>query len=148
MKKEYIDLQVNGFAGVDFSTLELDYDSFMKAAEKVFSTGTAVFLPTIVTSDVPLYERNISIIKNAVEKNGLEKAVPGVHLEGPYINKSKAGAQPEEYIVNPTIEEFKEYIIQKITEQDGILDNPKPNLFAKEITFEDLYNKVYNISKK
>ena len=87
MKREYIDLQVNGFAGVDFSTLELDYDSFMKAAEKVFSTGTVVFLPTIVTSDVPLYERNISIIKNAVEKNGLEKAVPGVHLEGPFISR-------------------------------------------------------------
>ena len=69
MKREYVDLQVNGFAGVDFSTLELDYDSFMKAAEKIFSTDTAVFLPTIVTSDIPLYERNISIIKNAVEKN-------------------------------------------------------------------------------
>ena len=87
MKKEYIDLQVNGFAGVDFSTLELDYDSFMKAAEKIFATGTAVFLPTIVTSDIPLYERNISIIKNAVEKNGLSKAVPGVHLEGPFISR-------------------------------------------------------------
>ena len=87
MKREYIDLQVNGFAGVDFSTLELSYDSFMKAAEKIFSTGTAIFLPTIVTSDVPLYERNISIIKDAVEKNGLEKAVPGVHLEGPFISR-------------------------------------------------------------
>ena len=87
MKKEYIDLQVNGFAGVDFSTLELSYDSFMKAAEAVFATGTVAFLPTIVTSDIPLYERNIGIIKSAVEKNSLEKAVPGVHLEGPFISR-------------------------------------------------------------
>lgn len=87
MKKEYIDLQVNGFAGVDFSTLELSYDSFMKAADAVFASGTAIFLPTIVTSDVPLYERNIGIIRDAVEKNGLQRAVPGVHLEGPFISR-------------------------------------------------------------
>lgn len=87
MKKEYIDLQVNGFAGVDFSTLELSYDSFMKAADAVFATGTVTFLPTIVTSDIPLYERNIGIIRSAVEKNSLGKAIPGVHLEGPFISR-------------------------------------------------------------
>ena len=86
MERKYIDLQVNGFVGVDFSTLELDYDSFMKAADAVFKSGTEIFLPTLVTSDLPLYERNIAIIRNAAEKNGLMREIPGVHLEGPFIS--------------------------------------------------------------
>ena len=86
MKKQYIDLQVNGFVGVDFSTLKLDYDDFMKAADAIFASGTEIFLPTIVTSDLALYDRNISIIKEAAEKNGLMKQIPGVHLEGPFIS--------------------------------------------------------------
>src|SRR5690625_6269848 len=33
----------------------------------------------------------------------------GVHLEGPFIEKSKAGAQPLEYIIEPNIEQFKRW---------------------------------------
>ena len=87
MKREYIDLQVNGFVGVDFSTTDLTYDSFMKAAEAIFASGTVTFLPTIVTSDVGLYARNIGIIREAAEKNSLLKNIPGVHLEGPFISR-------------------------------------------------------------
>ena len=85
----YVDLQVNGFAGVDFSTPELCSDSFMRAAEKIFASGTEIFLPTIVTSDISLYERNINVIKAAAEKHSLEKNIPGVHLEGPFISREK-----------------------------------------------------------
>ena len=57
---------------------------------------------------------------------------------------------PEKYRVdiltglalNNDIEEFKEYITKKISEYDEILDDPKPNVYAKEITFEESKVKV------
>ena len=44
--------------------------------------------------------------------------------------------------LNIDIEEFKEYITKKISEYDGILDEPKPDVFAKGITFEESQVKV------
>lgn len=44
--------------------------------------------------------------------------------------------------LNLDIEEFKEYITKKISEYDGILDNPKPDVYAKEISFEESKVKV------
>ena len=44
--------------------------------------------------------------------------------------------------LNLDIEEFKEYITKKISEYDGILDNPKPDVYTKEISFEESKVKV------
>ncbi|MEE1129013.1 MAG: mechanosensitive ion channel [Methanobrevibacter sp.] len=57
---------------------------------------------------------------------------------------------PEKYRVdilagvplNIDIEKFKEYIIQKIGNYDGVSENPKPNVFSKGITFEETQLKV------
>ena len=52
----------------------------------------------------------MTAVKKYRENNPQEGAeVLGIHLEGPFINKSKAGAQPAEYIVNHDIEQFKHY---------------------------------------
>ena len=40
------------------------------------------------------------------------------------------------------IEDFRTHIIQKIMEYDGIMDDPKPNVYAKGITFEETTVKV------
>ena len=40
----YVDLQVNGFRGVDFSSADLTGENFRRAAEGVFRTGTVLFL--------------------------------------------------------------------------------------------------------
>ena len=57
---------------------------------------------------------------------------------------------PEKYRVdistgaplNIDIEEFKKYIVPKMESYDGILDNPKPNVYSKGITFEETQLKV------
>lgn len=82
----YVDLQVNGGVGVDFSDPALTADMFMKAAEHVFASGTEIFLPTLVTSPAEVYFRNLALIRETCEKHGILKQVPGVHLEGPFIS--------------------------------------------------------------
>lgn len=81
----WVDLQVNGHNGVDFSSPELTEDGVVKVVEELADAGTEVFLPTVVTSSEALYRRNLPLIKRAVERHGLGMHIPGIHLEGPMI---------------------------------------------------------------
>lgn len=81
----WVDLQVNGHRGVDYSDPGLTEEAFLRSADELFSAGTEVFLPTVVTRSEALYRRNLPLIKRAVEKHGLERQIPGIHLEGPMI---------------------------------------------------------------
>jgi len=87
----YVDLQINGNFGVDFSDPGLTGDKFMVAAEHIFASGTDLFLPTLVTSSKEVYFHNLPVIREVCEKHGILKQVPGVHLEGPFISP-KPGA--------------------------------------------------------
>ena len=86
MERKFVDLQINGNMGVDFSDPTLTEDMFMKAADQIFKSGTSLFLPTIVTSPKEVYLRNLAVIRSACEKHDILKNVPGVHLEGPFIS--------------------------------------------------------------
>jgi len=87
----WVDLQVNGYAGVDFSSPALTVDAFARAARAVIDAGTGVFLPTLITSPPDLYERNMAVIEEAVKRHNLQPHIPGVHWEGPFIS-SEPGA--------------------------------------------------------
>lgn len=82
----YVDLQVNGHNGVDFSSPELTADAFIRAAEQLLAAGTAIFLPTLITGNMAFYQRNLPLIRQAVERAGLTREIPGFHLEGPFLS--------------------------------------------------------------
>src|SRR4029077_10522444 len=44
----FVDLQVNGFAGVDF--LDADTDGYRRAGKALLETGVTAYLPTLITS--------------------------------------------------------------------------------------------------
>ena len=82
-----------------------------------------------------------------VDDIGVRDIIPNSTLTNyPYLQYKP----PEKYRVdiltglalNLDIEEFKKYITKKISEYDGILDEPKPDVFAKGITFEESQVKV------
>src|SRR6266566_1645382 len=47
----FIDLQVNGFAGVDFNSPAAPNDEIERAIQAVFSTGVTRLFPTVITGD-------------------------------------------------------------------------------------------------
>ena len=93
----WVDLQVNGHNGVNFSDPELTESEFLRAADELFAAGTAVFLPTLITSPAEVYRRNLPLIRRAVERHGLAGAVPGIHLEGPFIARGAIGSHNPEW---------------------------------------------------
>jgi N-acetylglucosamine-6-phosphate deacetylase len=104
-----VDLQVNGYMGVDFSSPRLTESDFIYACQKMIKHGVMAFLPTIITSSEKLYERNLPIISRASEKPELRKHILGIHAEGPFISArpGAVGAHNPKWTREPNIEFLK-----------------------------------------
>lgn len=97
-----VDLQVNGFAGVDFNDETLDAPALDKALEAMLATGVTSCLPTIITAHEDELRRRFAALDRAVNESRLGRwMVPGYHLEGPFLNPGKgyAGCHPAEAMV-------------------------------------------------
>ena len=81
----FVDLQVNGFAGVDF--LGADADGFASAGEKLLETGVTSYLPTLITSG----EDDLVRALRAIPARGDGPRILGAHLEGPFLSPARLG---------------------------------------------------------
>lgn len=107
-----VDLQVNGFKGVDFSGQELTEADFMRACREIMQQGTSAFLPTMITSPVEVYRRNLDIIANVAEKEEFRGRLLGVHLEGPFISvvNGARGAHQKQWVRKPDVRLLEQLI--------------------------------------
>jgi len=99
-----IDLQVNGYAGVDFNDAALDAASLDHALAEMLRSGVTACLPTLITAPEPVLAERLAALDRAVAASRLGPAmVPGFHLEGPFLNPSPgfAGCHPPDAIVPP-----------------------------------------------
>jgi N-acetylglucosamine-6-phosphate deacetylase len=81
----FVDLQVNGFAGVDF--LGTDGDGYAAAGDALLETGVTAYLPTFITSD----EADLVTALRAVPSRRKGPRILGVHLEGPFLSPYRLG---------------------------------------------------------
>jgi N-acetylglucosamine-6-phosphate deacetylase len=105
----FVDLQVNGFVGVDFSSEALTEEGFVHAARTLLERGTAAFLPTLITNHEALLRRNLTIIVRALKNDAvLARHIPGFHLEGPFISREPGavGAHDPAAVHVPSCEVF------------------------------------------
>ncbi len=81
-----VDLQVNGYKGVDFSSIALTQEDFIRACRQLLEAGTTGFLPTIITSPDEVYKRNLAIMSSVMEQPEFHGRLLGIHIEGPFIS--------------------------------------------------------------
>lgn len=82
----YIDLQVNGLKGVDYSAEDLCVESFVASCEGLQAEGTTGFLPTVVTCREETAYNNLKTMSSALKYDLPRSMVIGFHLEGPFIS--------------------------------------------------------------
>jgi N-acetylglucosamine-6-phosphate deacetylase len=97
-----VDLQVNGFAGVDFNDAALTADALDHALGAMLRTGVTSCLPTLITASEDLLAARFAALDAAVAGSRLGGVmVPGYHLEGPFLNPAAgyAGCHPPEAMI-------------------------------------------------
>jgi N-acetylglucosamine-6-phosphate deacetylase len=80
-----VDVQVNGFQGVDFSSPELTEDDAVRAIRALVADGTALLLPTLITAPEAVYARNLPLLARIMARPEFAPHLPGFHLEGPFL---------------------------------------------------------------
>ncbi|XP_072273742.1 N-acetylglucosamine-6-phosphate deacetylase isoform X2 [Pyxicephalus adspersus] len=124
----FIDVQINGGFGVDFSQ-ETDNvkEGISLVARNILSHGVTSFCPTLVTSPTSLYHKVLPQI--TVNDGGPQGAgVLGVHLEGPYISSEKKGAHPEH-----CLRSYSERGFSEVMDTYGTLDGVSIVTLAPEM---------------
>lgn len=99
-----LDLQVNGYAGVDFNDETLDAAALDHALAAMLRSGVTACLPTLITAPVAVMAERLAALDRAVANSRLGPVmVPGFHLEGPFLNPAPgfAGCHPPEAMLPP-----------------------------------------------
>ncbi|KAF8070735.1 carbohydrate esterase family 9 protein [Lyophyllum atratum] len=97
----FIDIQLNGAFGFDFSVYDDDnsYKEGMKlVAERIIETGVTSLLPTLITQDKALYPKLLKLLQPFSTPKSA--TLLGWHAEGPFLNYAKRGAHSSPFLLS------------------------------------------------
>lgn len=97
VSSNFVDLQVNGYAGVDFNSDDLSAESLHGACKRLASDNVAGILATVITNDIDRMATRLRRLAELREADPLvQQIIWGVHIEGPFISShpAYAGAHP------------------------------------------------------
>jgi N-acetylglucosamine-6-phosphate deacetylase len=107
----WIDLQVNGFAGVDYNDPALAPEAIGHSVEALFATGVARFYPTVITGAPERMQAALGNLSAAKDVLAEGEAIEGFHVEGPHISPEDGprGAHPARWVRPPDFDEFRRW---------------------------------------
>lgn len=103
----FLDIHCHGAYG--FDTNDANEEGLRSWTRKLPGEGVTGFFPTTVTQSEEVLTKAVANVAKVMD-DGYEGAeILGIHFEGPYLDMVYKGAQPEQYIVKPSVEQFKHY---------------------------------------
>ena len=139
-----IDMQVNGFRGLDLNDGALDADRVIAITEMMHALGVTSFLPTLITASPESLTSALSAIALARDKNALvAHSIPFVHVEGPFVSAldGPRGAHPKDHVREMNLEEVLSWqkasgnLVGKITLSPHNVQSPS---FIRELVSRDI----------
>jgi N-acetylglucosamine-6-phosphate deacetylase len=107
----FVDLQVNGFGGVDF--LAAATEDYVRAGEALLLTGVTAYQPTFITAS----ESTLVDALRAVPANGARPRILGAHLEGPFLSPERLGTHPQAHRRDPDLD-----LLERLLEPGGVTE--------------------------
>ncbi|HMC10852.1 MAG TPA: N-acetylglucosamine-6-phosphate deacetylase, partial [Pirellulaceae bacterium] len=104
-----VDLQINGFGGIEFNDRELTIEKARQVALSQDQFGVTAFLATCTTDGHDILKHGLSTIAKAINKlPEVAARIPGIHLEGPFISPDDGprGAHPKQHVRPPDWDAF------------------------------------------
>lgn len=116
----HFDLQVNGYAGVDFNADDVTSAALAQACTRLAADGVEGVLATIITAPVEAMRRRIANLAAACAADGtVRRVIHGIHVEGPFINDRPGfvGTHPAAAVRPATVDVAE----QLVTAGDGLV---------------------------
>jgi N-acetylglucosamine-6-phosphate deacetylase len=104
----WIDLQVNGYAAVDYNDPAVSHEEIARSVDVLHSTGTARFYPTVITGTA---ENMLGSLRNLARAKQHLPSIEGFHVEGPHIcpDDGPRGAHPKHCVRPPDLNEYRRW---------------------------------------
>ena len=117
-----VDLQVNGFAGVDFQQDNLSAEELLAATRALQTAGCGRYLLTLITDDWPVLIARLKRVRRLRQTHAeLRHSIAGWHIEGPFLSEEPGfhGAHNPALMLDPKPDHIRE--LRAITETDPLL---------------------------
>lgn len=117
-----VDLQVNGFGGVDFQQDDLSLAGLVTATRRLRLAGCGRCLLTLITDEWPRMMSRLRHLRELRERSAdLRHAIAGWHVEGPFLSAEPGfcGAHDPSLMIDPTSQHLRE--LRQTTGQDPVL---------------------------
>jgi N-acetylglucosamine-6-phosphate deacetylase len=107
----FLDLQVNGFAGVDYCSAGSTLEEIAASIRQIHATGVARFYPTVITGGQEEMTAALRHLARAKDELPEGAAFEAFHVEGPYISPEDGprGAHPRNRVRPPDFDEFRRF---------------------------------------
>ena len=104
-----VDIQINGFAGIDFNRAIQSDDAWHHATKQLYAHGCTGFLIALITNTEEGYRKLLSSLTGRINLD--PHNCHGFHMEGPWLNPDTGyrGAHRAEWMQKPSVRLLEEW---------------------------------------